>query len=213
MISVVNGALMARRSRGESGVVGAVSLGDGATSTGAFHEALNQAAIEKLPMVLVVANNRYAYSTPNERQFACRSLVDKAVGYGVRGRACDGVDLVNCLEVVGGAVEAARNGDGPQLVVADLLRLRGHGEHDDAGYVSEELKRSALGRDCLRVAEETAVKEGWLDGAAIEARRRSVCGEVEDAVARVLGEPKPDPFKESWYALASKHLSETHDSI
>ncbi len=85
MISVVNGALMARRFRGEKGAVGAVSIGEGATSTGAFHEALNQAAVEKLPLVLVVANNQYAYSTPTSRQFACDDLVDKAAGYGVQG--------------------------------------------------------------------------------------------------------------------------------
>src|SRR5262249_39733689 len=83
MISVVNGALMARRYKGQSGVVGATCIGDGATSTGAFHEAINQAAVEKLSLVLVVANNQYAYSTPTERQFACSSLLDKAEGYGV----------------------------------------------------------------------------------------------------------------------------------
>src|SRR6266436_5022926 len=87
MISVVNGALFARRMKGISGTVGATCLGDGATSTGAFHEALNQAAVEKLPLVLVVANNHYAYSTPIERQFACRSLLDRAAGYGVTGQS------------------------------------------------------------------------------------------------------------------------------
>ena len=85
MISVVNGMLMARRFRGINDVVGAASLGEGATSTGAFHEALNQAAVEKLPLILVVADNQYAYSTPNSRQFACKDLVDRAVGYGIEG--------------------------------------------------------------------------------------------------------------------------------
>src|SRR5713101_694700 len=83
MISVVNGALLARRFKGITGTVGATCVGDGATSTGAFHEALNQAAVEKLPLVIVVANNQYAYSTPTSRQFACVSLTDKAEGYGV----------------------------------------------------------------------------------------------------------------------------------
>src|ERR1043166_5597395 len=83
MIAVVNGVLFARRLRGIRGVVGAACLGDGGTSTGAFHEALNQAAVERLPLVLVVTNNHYAYSTPTERQFACRNLADKAIGYGV----------------------------------------------------------------------------------------------------------------------------------
>src|SRR5881394_1542445 len=87
MISVVNGVLLARRFKDVTGTVGATCVGDGATSTGALHEALNQAAVEKLPLVLVVANNHYAYSTPNERQFACKSLLDKVAGYGIEGQS------------------------------------------------------------------------------------------------------------------------------
>src|SRR5215472_13371619 len=112
MISVVNGALMARRFKGITGTVGATCLGDGATSTGAFHEGVNQAAVEKLPLVLVVANNRYAYSTPNERQFACANLTDKGVGYGVETETVDGTDLSACLKVISVAVERARSGLG-----------------------------------------------------------------------------------------------------
>src|SRR6266850_57354 len=126
MIPVVNGALLARRMKGITGTVGATCIGDGGTSTGAFHEALNQAAVEKLPLVLVVADNQYAYSTPNSRQFACRSLVDKAVGYGVEGHSVDGTDLLACLKIITDAVRRARGGHGPQLVVARLLRLCGH---------------------------------------------------------------------------------------
>src|SRR5438067_9616448 len=85
MISVVNGALLAHRFKGITDTVGAACIGEGGTSTGAFHEALNQAAVEKLPLVLIVGNNQYAYSTPTELQFACRSLLDKAAGYGVEG--------------------------------------------------------------------------------------------------------------------------------
>src|SRR5437870_720135 len=114
MIPVVNGALLARRLKGISGTVGAASIGDGATSTGAFHEGINQAAVEKLPLVLVVANNHYAYSTPIERQFACRSILDKAEGYGVEGWQVDGTDLSACLEVVGKAVARARDSSKPQ---------------------------------------------------------------------------------------------------
>src|SRR5882762_62282 len=146
MISVVNGALLARRMKGITGTVGATCLGEGGTYTGAFHEALNQAAVEKLPLGLVVADNHYAYSTPTSRQFACRSLIDRAVGYGVQGHMLDGTDLSTCLKVVGEAVTRARAGQGPQLVVARLLRLCGHGEHDDAGYVDPKLKSSLVGR-------------------------------------------------------------------
>jgi acetoin:2,6-dichlorophenolindophenol oxidoreductase subunit alpha len=211
MISVVNGALLAHRFKGISGTVGAACIGDGATSTGAFHEAVNQAAVEKLPLVLVVANNHYAYSTPTERQFACRSLLDKAVGYGMEGHAVDGTDLAACLKVVGDAVSQARAGRGPQMVVARLLRLCGHGEHDDASYIDPKLKQSADGRDCLKVAEGHLVQSNWADAATLAAWRMEEVQKVEESVAKVQREPGPDPYKEDWCALASKHLSEGHD--
>jgi len=103
MVSVVNGVLFARRHKKISGTVGAACLGDGATSTGAFHEALNQAAVEKLPLVLVVADNQYAYSTPTSSQFVCDDLADKAAGYGVGSHSVDGTDLSACLKIVGDA--------------------------------------------------------------------------------------------------------------
>jgi TPP-dependent pyruvate/acetoin dehydrogenase alpha subunit len=211
MISVVNGVLFARRLKGVSGGVGVASIGDGATSTGAFHEALNQAAVEKLPLVLVVANNHYAYSTPNSRQFACKSLLDRAAGYGVEGHNVDGTELLACLNVVGEAVQRAREGRGPQLVIARLLRLCGHGEHDTAEYVDPRLKNSPAGRDCLKVAEEFALRQNWADAAALTRWRAEATQTVEEAVAKVQREPAPDPFAETWHALASKHLGEAYD--
>jgi pyruvate dehydrogenase E1 component alpha subunit/2-oxoisovalerate dehydrogenase E1 component alpha subunit len=208
MIPVVNGALMGHRFKGETGKVGGTCIGDGGTSTGAFHEALNQAAVEKLPLILVVANNYYAYSTPNERQFACGSLLDKAVGYGVEGHTVDGTDLQACLDVIHGAIKRARTGAGPQLVIATLLRLCGHGEHDDAGYIDAKLKASPVGRDCLNVAETQVIERGWADPAQILTWREEAAHKVETAVAKVQREPGPDPYREDWCALASKHLSE-----
>src|SRR5438477_8724078 len=104
MIPVVNGVLMAHRFKGITGTVGAACIGEGGTSTGAFHEGLNQAAVEKLPLVLIIADNQYAYSTPTSRQFACSSLLDKAAGYGVEGETVDGTNLGACLEVMKNAV-------------------------------------------------------------------------------------------------------------
>ena len=143
MISVVNGTLFARRLKGVTGTVGATCIGDGGTATGAFHEALNQAAIEKLPLVLIVANNHYAYSTPNDREFACRDLADRAAGYGAEAQSVDGTDLTACLKVVGGAVARARAGHGPQMIVATLLRLCGHGEHDDGRLCGPKIEEFA----------------------------------------------------------------------
>src|SRR6266851_1740307 len=211
MIPVVNGTLLAHRFKGIKGTVGAACIGEGATSTGAFHEGLNQAAVEKLPLVLIVANNQYAYSTPTELQFACRSLLDKAAGYGLEGQAVDGTDLADCLEVVSDAIGKARSGHGPQVVVAELLRLCGHGEHDDAGYVDPAFKSSPLGRDCLKVAESFLLQQGWADAPMLAIWRNTAIQKVEETVAQVQREPGPDPYKEEWCALASKNLSEGYD--
>ena len=124
MISVVNGALMARRFKGVDGTVGATCIGEGATSTGAFHEALNQAAVEKLPLVLVVANNQYAYSTPTDRQFACaRSRGQGASATASKATRSTAPIWPPVSKSLGDAVRRARDGHGPQLVVARLLRL------------------------------------------------------------------------------------------
>lgn len=211
MISVVNGSLLAQRLKGVSGTVGATCIGDGATSTGASHEALNQAAVEKLPLVVIIADNQYAYSTPTSRQFACSALEERAAGYGVEVQSVDGTELGGCLEVVGEAVKKARNGAGPQMVVARLLRLCGHGEHDDSSYIDPKLKESPLGRDCLKVAEARLLKEEWADERTIAEWRNECAKRIEEAVAKVQREPGPDPYKEDWCALASKHLSETHE--
>ena len=208
MVPTVAGTLLARRFRGIHGTVGATCLGDGATSTGAFHEGLNLAAIEKLPLIVVVANNQYAYSTPNNRQFACADLTDKAVGYGVPGYKLDGTDLEACLRVVFQAVANARTGGGPQLVVASLLRLVGHGEHDDAHYIDPHLRNSPLGRDCLKVAENHLLTQGWASPASIKDLADHAQAEIDDAVATTLREPAPDPNDEDWCALASRNLSE-----
>jgi pyruvate dehydrogenase E1 component alpha subunit/2-oxoisovalerate dehydrogenase E1 component alpha subunit len=208
MIAVTNGMLLAHRLKGIAGTVGLASLGEGGTSTGAFHEAVNQAAVERLPLVVVVANNHYAYSTPTERQFACHSLLDKAAGYGVAGETVDGTDLAACLRVVGQRVGRARAGGGPQMVIADLLRLCGHGEHDDAGYVDPALKASPVGRDCLKVAEAQLLENQWADPGSLAAWRLESVRTVEEAVAKVQREPAPDPYRQDWCALASRHLAE-----
>jgi pyruvate dehydrogenase E1 component alpha subunit/2-oxoisovalerate dehydrogenase E1 component alpha subunit len=208
MISVVNGALFAHRLKGVRETVGVACIGDGATSTGAFHEALNQAAVEKLPLVLVIANNQYAYSTPNERQFACGALLDKAAGYGVEGLSVDGTDLVCCMQAARSLIDKARSGMGPQILVATLLRLCGHGEHDDASYIDKRLKASPIGRDCLKVAESLLLEREWVAQGVLSSWRGEAMQQVDEVVAKVQREPAPDPYAEDWCALASKHLAE-----
>ena len=206
MIPVVGGALLARRMRGENSSVGATCIGDGGTSTGAFHEALNLAAVEKLPLVLVVANNQYAYSTPNSRQFACADLIDKAIGYGVDGHTVDGTDLAACLVTLQEAVDRARTGHGPQLVVGHLLRLAGHGEHDDSSYVDPAIRTTPLGRDCMAFAEKQIHAEQWATKAEMDQWRVAVVTQVEEAMATALRESPPDPGTEVWSAISTVRL-------
>jgi acetoin:2,6-dichlorophenolindophenol oxidoreductase subunit alpha len=208
MLSTVAGGLFARRARGETDVVGATCVGDGATSTGSFHEGLNMAAVEKLPLVVIVANNQYAYSTPNTRQYACEDLVQRASSYGVAGYKIDGTDPEACISVVHEAAARARSGGGPQLVVADLLRLVGHGEHDDFQYLSHALKIGPIGRDCMDVAREQLLARGWMSATQIDAARDQAQAEVEEACGIALREPLPNPSEEQWCALQSGHLSE-----
>lgn len=208
-ISVVCGMLLAKRLRGKlDGVIGATCVGDGCTSTGSFHEGLNTAAVEKLPLVLTVANNQYAYSTPNDRQFACADLVDKALGYGVRGHRVDGTDMLACIRVMQDAAARARAGEGPQLVVASMLRLTGHGEHDDASYVDDKLRESGLGRDSIDVGREQLVAAGFSDDAEIEAWESEAAEKVQAAVAQAQKEAGPDAWQDDWTAFATPHIQD-----
>src|SRR6185369_10167178 len=129
MVPVMAGVTLTFKMRGENRV-GLVYVGDGATSTGAFHEGINFAAVQRCPLVVVVENNGYAYSTPTSRQTAAARLVDKAIGYGVAGVRTDGNDVLEVYQVTKQAVEHARNGGGVTLIELVTYRRKGHAEHD-----------------------------------------------------------------------------------
>ncbi|MEM6279357.1 MAG: thiamine pyrophosphate-dependent dehydrogenase E1 component subunit alpha, partial [Verrucomicrobiota bacterium] len=207
-VSVINGMLIAKRFRGESGFVGGIAAGDGATSTGAFHEGLNQAAVEKLPVVVAIADNQFAYSTPTSRQYACDSLVERASGYGINGHSVNGTDLMECLEVFQRAVESAREGGGPQLVVGKLLRLSGHGEHDDASYVPDEVKAGKFGKDCVPLARARGVEEGFLSESEADAMEAEILDEVEECFQTAQSENPPNPTQDDWGSLSTRSLIE-----
>src|SRR5213596_3588971 len=179
MISVTVGALMAKRFRGEKNFVGLACIGEGGMQTGAFHEGMNIAAVEQAPLVVVATNNHYAYSTPNDREFACDDLVDRAIGYGFEGYSLDGTDLSACLEVIGTAVKRARAGRPPQLVVATILRLAGHGEHDDASYVPPEMKAEPWAQDSVQRTEMLIREKGLADEATLRQWRADAVAQVE----------------------------------
>src|ERR1041385_473726 len=196
MVSATVGALMAKRFKGEKNFIGLTAIGEGGMQTGSCHEGMNIAAVEKVPLVVVATNNHYAYSTPNEREFACHDLVERAIGYGFEGYELDGTDLNACLEVIGGAVKRARAGRPPQLVVASVLRLSGHGEHDDASHVTEEIKRQPFARDCLKVAEQTIIESNLLNPDTLADWRKDAVAQVDEAIATAQKEAVPEAGKE-----------------
>jgi pyruvate dehydrogenase E1 component alpha subunit/2-oxoisovalerate dehydrogenase E1 component alpha subunit len=206
MISVVVGKLLAKRMKGEKGFVGLTTIGEGGMQTGATHEGMNMAAVEKVPLVVVASNNHWAYSTPNDREFACSNLAERARGYGYEGHTVDGTDLTACLEVISRAVSRARAGGPPQLVVASLLRLSGHGEHDDASYVPPTMKQEPWAADAVLKTEKLILDHGWLDAATLKQWRAELSLEVEKAVNTAQVEPAPVGSEEDWCALSTRRL-------
>ena len=206
MVSVVVGSLMAKRGRGEKNFIGLTTIGEGGMQTGASHEGLNIAAVEHVPLVVVATNNHYAYSTPNDREFACANLVDRARGYGFEGYELDGTDLAQCLDVIGTAVKRARAGRPPQLVVASILRLAGHGEHDDFSYVTDDIRKEPFAIDCLQRTEAFIKERELADAATLQRWREEAAEEVENAFSAAQKEPVPNGEEEDWCAISTRDL-------
>jgi acetoin:2,6-dichlorophenolindophenol oxidoreductase subunit alpha len=209
MVPAVCGVLMARRLRGETKAertVGVTCIGDGGMATGALHEGLNVMAVEKLPMVILVANNQVSYSTFNERSFACDDLVRRADAYGMRGVSIDGTNAEECLWAVSDAIERARHDEGPQMVVATLLRLQGHGTHDDGSYIPKELREQFP--DCMETTPKLLIADGIIDEAGIEQMWTEVKDEINAAYERIKNEPAPDPEQDDWMAYSMPDLTE-----
>jgi len=156
--------------------------------------------------VIVASNNHFAYSTPNDREFACAHLVDRARGYGYEGHRVDGTDLAACLEVIGGAVKRARAGGPPQLVVASLLRLAGHGEHDDASYVPAKMKKERWAQDCVARTEQLILENNWADAETLKKWRAEISAEVGKAVETAQREAAPVGSEEDWCAVATREM-------
>ena len=136
MVPVMAGVTLSFKMRGEDRV-GLVYVGDGATSTGAFHEGINLAAVQRCPLVVVVESNQYAYSTPTSKQTAARQMIDKALGYGIPGEQADGNDVLAVYDVTKRAVDRARAGGGVTLGELLTYRRKGHAEHDNQSYVPD----------------------------------------------------------------------------
>jgi TPP-dependent pyruvate/acetoin dehydrogenase alpha subunit len=186
MMVVAVGLAMAFRMRGERRC--ALSFfGDGATSRGDWHEAMNWAALDRLPVVFVLENNQLAYSTPAARQFAV-DPIERAAAYGIASERVDGNDVEAVFAAVAAARERALAGEGPTLVEAETMRMHGHGAHDDMRYVSPELLEQWAARDPID-RQRRRLEDRGLDTAPIFAEVAQV---VEEAVEAALATPMPD---------------------
>jgi TPP-dependent pyruvate/acetoin dehydrogenase alpha subunit len=194
MVPVMAGVTLSFRMRGEARV-GLVYVGDGATSTGAFHEGINFAAVQRCPLVVVIENNGYAYSTPTHKQTLAKQFVDKAIGYGVPGEQADGNDVIATYEVTKRAVDRARAGEGVSIVELMTYRRKGHAEHDNQSYVpAGEIDKWARENDPVdryvaRLRTELGFGEKELTEVDARVRR-----EVDDATEVAEQSPAPEPL-------------------
>jgi TPP-dependent pyruvate/acetoin dehydrogenase alpha subunit len=187
MMLVATGMAMAFKLRGERRCA-LTWFGDGSTSRGDFHEAMNWAGVQKLPVVFVLENNQYAYSTPLDKQFAV-DPVERATAYGFTGTAVDGNDVEAMFEATREARERALDGGGPTLIEALTMRMHGHAAHDDMKYVPKELVEEWRQRDPIDRQE----KRLRALGVDVDALRASVTEEIDAAAAEALAGPMPSP--------------------
>ena len=199
-VPILTGAVMAERMKGRR-TVALTWIGDGGTSTGAFHEGLNFACVQKAALVVIVENNKFAYSTPTHRQTANTRFVDRAKAYGCFGESVDGNDVLAVYEVTRRAIERARRGEGPTLIEADTMRMRGHAEHDDMRYVPQELLEEWSRKDPIvryeRFLLGRTIAQSELDEVVVRIDRE-LTAEVAEAEAAPL--PPPESGLDGVYA-------------
>src|SRR5438270_907429 len=187
MMLVATGMAMAFKLRGERRCA-MTWFGDGSTSRGDFHEAMNWAGVQKLPVVFVLENNQYAYSTPLDKQFAV-DPVQRAAAYGFIGVTVDGNDVEEMFEATRQARERALAGEGPTLIEAVTMRMHGHAAHDDMKYVPKEQVEEWRKRDPID-RQEARLRDLGVD---VETVRAEVKGEIDAAAEEALSTPMPDP--------------------
>jgi TPP-dependent pyruvate/acetoin dehydrogenase alpha subunit len=190
MVPVMAGVTLTFKMRREPRV-GLVYIGDGATSTGAFHEGLNFAAVQRCPLVVIGEYNGYAYSTTPERQFAVKNLADKAKGYGIPAVTVDGNDVLAVYEATKYAVDRARLGKGVHFIEVKTFRMKGHAEHDDQHYVpKEDLERWAKSDPIDRFGKQL-LSNAWAEEQDLKDIDGDVKDEVDQATDACVNEPLP----------------------
>jgi TPP-dependent pyruvate/acetoin dehydrogenase alpha subunit len=193
MVPVMAGVTLSFKLRGQDRV-GLVYAGDGATSTGAFHEGINFAAVQRCPLVVIVENNGYAYSTPTTKQTACTSFKDKAIGYGLPGVRADGNDVLATYQVTKEAVDRARAGEGVTLIELMTYRRKGHAEHDNQSYVPPgEIERWAQENDPVDRYTKELTGRHKVSAEELEQIDARVRAEIDRATDEAEASPPPEP--------------------
>jgi len=193
MIPVMTGILLGARLQ-KKPIVGIAYIGDGGMSTGAFHEGLNFAAVQRLPLIVVAEYNHYAYSTPTNLQTSVRDLAEKAASYGIPAHIVDGNDIVACYEVTRRAADFARRGGGAVLIEAKTYRRKGHAEHDDQRYVpAGEIEWWEKNNDPLDRFERYLTEQNIATKAEFESITADVVREIEEDCAWAESSPMPEP--------------------
>ena len=192
LVAVMNGVLLAARLQGKKSV-GMVYIGDGATSTGAFHEAANFAAVQALPLVIIAENNAYAYSTPTTKQMRILNLADRAKAYGMPAEIVDGNDVVAVYRASRRAVDRARGGAGPSMIEVKTFRMRGHAAHDNQHYVPKDLLEQWRKRDPIDQFEKSLKGSKIVNKAEIDEVRRKAGSIIGSALAWAEDQPAPSP--------------------
>ncbi len=191
LLPVAAGVGLAFKLRRERRVVAAF-FGDGASSRGDFHEALNLAAVMKLPVLFICHNNQFAYSTPLEKQMAVEHIADRAKAYGMPGTTVDGNDVLAVRSAVADAASRAREGEGPSLVEGKTMRMRGHAEHDDASYVPAAMLEEWRKRDPIDRFEAYLRDRKLLGDTTAKEINDRLSKEIEEAVSFAESSPFPD---------------------
>jgi 2-oxoisovalerate dehydrogenase E1 component len=190
MLPVADGLALAAQLRREPRLAAAF-VGDGGTSEGDFHEAVNLAAVWKLPVIFVVENNQYGLSTPVREQFAVDDLASRGAGYGIPGVVCDGNDLLAVHRVTSDAADRARRGGGPTLIEFKTFRMRGHEEASGTAYVPPALFDEWRAHDPISRFEARLDEQSLLPATAREALRRTITEEIDAIADRVIGAAEP----------------------
>jgi TPP-dependent pyruvate/acetoin dehydrogenase alpha subunit len=180
---------MKRRSKGN---VALVTFGEGTTSRGDVHEAMNMASVMKLPVIFVCNNNGFAYSTPTSKQYAVKNLSLRAVAYNMPGVTVDGMDVLAVHAAAAKAIARARAGNGPSFIECKTYRLTGHSAHDMAEYVPEKILKEGAKKDPLLRLEKILLAKKLMTRGYIQAMEEEIHKDIDEAIVKAEASPMPE---------------------